>query len=196
MPEDAHQQWRKFNDGVNWTNHAVGATQKLRYGQLDDLGLVVARPGREAAFKRLGAVSEGLGHLGNVVNVSVCSKAQWDRDKGERPEMGTVEHGTRCAYRGVVVGGAGVLGGELGTAAGSALALALAGAYSASIAGAAAGTAVAPVPAPSCAAWSAASSAVSPRAWERRRSPTCSSTTPSTPSAPAPRRRPTASRRG
>lgn len=145
-PEDAHQEWKKFNDGVKWTNHAVGATQKLRYGQLDALGVVVARSGREVAFKRLGAVGESLGRLGNVVNVGVCSKAQWDRDKGEQPEMGTVEHGTRCAYRGAVVGGAGVLGGELGTAAGSALALVLAGAYSASLAGTAAGTAVAPGP--------------------------------------------------
>lgn len=138
MPEDAHQQWKKFNDGVNWTNHVVGATQKLRYGQLDDLGVVVARSGREVAFERLGTASKRLGLLGSVVNVGVCSKAQWDRDKEERPGMGAVEHGARCAYRGAVVGGAGVLGGELGTAAGSALALGLAGA--------AAGTLVAPGP--------------------------------------------------
>ncbi|WP_438293075.1 hypothetical protein [Streptomyces sp. HUAS TT7] len=146
MPKDAHQQWKKLNSGVGWTNHVVGATQKLRYGQLDDLGEVVARSGREVGFERLGAAGKGLGLLGNVVNVSVCSKAQWDRDKEERPGMGAVEHGTRCAYRGAVVGGAGALGGGAGTAAGSALAVSLAGAYSAFMAGAAAGTAVAPGP--------------------------------------------------
>ncbi|MFD7169655.1 hypothetical protein [Streptomyces violascens] len=146
MPADVHKKWKKLNSGVGWTNHVVGATQKLRYGQLDDLGEVVARSGREVAFKRLGTAGKGLGVLGHVVNVGMCSKAQWDRDKEERPEMGTVEQGTRCAYRGAVVGGAGLLAGGAGTTAGTALAVSLAGAYSAFIAGAAAGTAVAPGP--------------------------------------------------
>ncbi|MFD9631555.1 hypothetical protein [Streptomyces violascens] len=146
MLKEAHQQWKKLNGAIGWTNHVVGATQKLRYGQLDDLGVVAARPGCEAAFKGLGDVSKRLGRLGNVVNVVSSSKAQWDRDKKERPEMGTVEHGTRSAYRAVVVGGAGVLGGGAGATAGSVLALTLAGACSAFFTGAAAGTAVAPGP--------------------------------------------------
>ncbi|GAA2473638.1 hypothetical protein GCM10010388_77290 [Streptomyces mauvecolor] len=146
MPGDVYKKWKKLNSGVGWTNHVVGATQKLRYGQLDELGEVVARPGREVGFKRLGAASKGLVVLGHVVNVGVCSKAQWDRDKKERPEMGTVEHGTRCGYRVAVVVGAGALGGSGGATAGSALALTVAGACSAFFTGAAAGTAVAPGP--------------------------------------------------